>query len=93
MAGGDIGNGDWLECVDATDCAHLMVGALYQVEHVWLDVISWYGDESRNIGVDLVGVPRDEPRVVYDLVRFRPIGPGDPESLRRKADEPIREDA
>lgn len=90
-----IGVGDWVECVDATDCQNLAVGVRYQVERIFTARLSWYGDHRLRDGIDLVGVPRDEPDCCYDLVRFRPISAPKSEllqSLLRKAKEPIKED-
>lgn len=90
MSGGaDIGVGDWVECVDAQDFAHMLsVGSVYRCES-----ISPSGEFIRLVGVGrycpILGAPG------FCRWRFRPIYRPKSElleSLLHKADEPVREE-
>lgn len=72
----DIGVGDYVECVDASqgmisdDCG-LVLGAIYQVERL---EDAYHGRTlCESCGVHLVGMPCASRTAGWDISRFRPV--------------------
>jgi hypothetical protein len=75
------GVGEWVVCVDDSPApgglaVPLAKGEVYQIEAVWGDLP--HGNETvglgefwRDVGLDLVGVPRVIPDLCYGAHRFR----------------------